>query len=156
MCFSKTEIHKPFFIFWMQKTCVFREAATRRVTPNGAIPCLSQSRPYFTDGRQKACISDPRSYSRQFRPPSADSAGTGWNLNRGSSIACPLFLPKMLFSFTGRHFITESTTDWHGSNPSHGWPPRWNRPVFENTIKIQKKIKKWETSTSHHQMWPTN
>ena len=85
---------KTFFIFWMLKACVFREAATRRVTPNGAIPCLSQSRPYFTDGRKKACISDPRSYSRQFRPPSADSAGTGWNLNCGSSIACPLFLPK--------------------------------------------------------------
>ena len=133
---------KPFFIFWMLKTCVFREAATRRVTPNGAIPCLSQSRPYFTDGRQKACISDPRSYSRQFRPPSADSAGTGWNLNCGSSIACPLFSLKMLFSFTGRHFITESTTDLHGSNPSHGRPPRRNRPVFENTVKNSKKIKK--------------
>ena len=126
----------------MLKACVFREAATRRVTPNGAIPCLSQSRPYFTDGRQKACISDPRSYSRQFRPPSADSAGTGWNLNCGSSIACPLFLPKMLFSFTGRHFITESTTDLHGSNPSHGRSPRQNRPVFENTVKNSKKIKK--------------
>ena len=126
----------------MQKACVFREAATRRVTPNGAIPCLSQSRPYFTDGRQKACISDPRSYSRQFGPPSADSAGTGWNLNCGSSIACPLFSLKMLFSFTGRHFITESTTDLHGSNPSHGRPPRRNRPVFENTVKNSKKIKK--------------
>ena len=133
---------KLFFIFWMLKTCVFREAATRRVTPNGAIPCLSQSRPYFTDGRQKACISDPRSYSRQFRPPSADSAGTGWNLNCGSSIACPLFLPKMLLSFTCRHFITESTTYWHASNPSHGRPPRRNRPVFENTVKNSKKIKK--------------
>jgi len=126
----------------MPKTCDFHEAATRRVTPNGAIPCLSQSRPYFTDGRQKVCISDPRSYSRQFGPPSADSAGTGWNLNCGSSIACPLFLPKMLFSFTGRHFITESTTDLHGSNPSHGRPPRRNRPVFENTVKNPKKIKK--------------
>ena len=125
----------------MLKTCVFREAATRRVTPNGAIPCLSQSRPYFTDGRQKACISDPRSYSRQFGPPSADSAGTGWNLNCGSSIACPLFSLKMLFSFTGRHFITESTTDLHGSNPSHGRPPRRNRPVFENTVKNSKKSK---------------
>ena len=125
----------------MLKTCFFREAATRRVTPNGAIPCLSQSRPYFTDGRQKACIPDPRSYSRQFRPPSADSAGTGWNLNCGSSIACPLFLPKKLFSFTGRHFITESTTDWHGSNPSHWRPPRPNRPVFKNTVKIQKNQK---------------
>ena len=141
---------KPFFIFRMLKACVFREAATRRVTPNGAIPCLSQSRPCFTDGRQKSCISDPRSYSRQFRPPSADSAGTGWNLNCGSSIACPLFLPKMLFSFTGRHFITESTTDWHGSNPSHRRPPRRNRPVFENTIKNSKKIKKRETFASHH------
>ena len=137
----------------MLKTCVFREAATRRVTPNGAIPCLSQSRPYFTDGRQKSCFSDPRSYSRPFRPPLADSAGTGWNLNCGSSIACPLFLPKMLFSFTGRRFITESTTDWHTSNPSHGRPSRQNQPVFENTIK---KSKKWETSASHHQMWPTN
>ena len=78
----------------MLKTCVFREAATRRVTPNGAIPCLSQSRPYFMDGRQKACISDPRSYSWQFGPPSADSVGTGWNLNCGSSIACPLFSLK--------------------------------------------------------------
>ena len=125
----------------MQETCVFREAATRRGTPNGAIPCLSQSRPYFTDGRQKACISDPRSYSRQFRPPSADSAGTGWNLNCGSSIACPLFSLKMLFSFTGRHFITESTTDLHGSNPSHGRPPRRNRPVFENTVKNSKNFK---------------
>ena len=139
----------------MQKTCVFREAATRRGTPNGAIPCLSQSRPCFMDGRQKARISDPRSYSRQFRPPSADSTRTGWNLNCGSSIACPLFLPKMLFSFTGRHFITASTTDWHGSNPSHGRPPRRNRPVFENTVKNSKKSKKWETSASHHQMWPT-
>ena len=126
----------------MLKTCVFREAATRRVTPNGAIPCLSQSRPYFTDGRQKACISDPRSYSRQFRPPSADSAGTGWNLNCGSSIACPLFSLKMLFTFTGRHFIKDSKTDWHDSNPSHGRPPRRNRPVFENTVKNSKKIKK--------------
>ena len=126
----------------MLKACVFREAATRRVTPNGAIPCLSQSRPYFTDGRQKACIPDPRSYSRQFRPPSADSAGTGWNLNCRSSIACPLFSLKMLFSFTGRHFITESTTDLHGSNPSHGRSPRRNRPVFENTVKNSKKIKK--------------
>jgi hypothetical protein len=126
----------------MLKTCVFREAATRRVTPNGGIPCLSQSRPYFTDGRQKACIPDPRSYSRQFRPPSADSAGTGWNLNCGSSIAWLLFLPKMLFSYTGRHFITESTTDWHGSNPSHGRSPRRNRSVFENTVKNSKKIKK--------------
>ena len=141
----------------MQKTCIFREAATRRVTPNGAIPCLSQSRHYFTDGRQKACISDPRSYSRQFGPPSVDSAGTGWNLNCGSSIACPLFSLKMLFIFTGRHFITESTTDLHGSNPSHGRPPRRNRPVFENTVKNSKKFKKkWETSVSHHQMWPTN
>ena len=126
----------------MQKTCVFREAATRRVTPNDGIPCLSQSRTCFTDGHQKACISDPRSYSRQFRPPSADSAGTGWNLNYGSSIACPLFLPKMLFTFTRRHFIKDSTTDWHGSNPSHGRPPRRNRPVFENTVKNSKKIKK--------------
>ena len=125
----------------MQKTCVFREAATRRGTPNGAIPCLSQSRPYFTDGRQKACISDPRSYSRQIRPPSADSVGTAWNLNCGSSIACPLFSLKMLFSFTGRHFITESTTDLHGSNPSHGRSPRRNQPVFENTVKIQKNQK---------------
>ena len=140
----------------MLKTCVFREAATRRVTPNGAIPCLSQSRPYFTDGRQEACIPDPCSYSRQFRPPSADSAGTGWNLICGSSIAWLLFLPKMLFSFTGRHFITESTTDWQGSNPSHGRPPRRNRPVFVNTVKNSKKIKKSETSVSHHQMWPTN
>ena len=140
----------------MLKTCVFREAATRRVTPNGAIPCLSQSRPYVMDGRQEACIPDPRSYSRQFRPPSADSSGTGWNLNCGSSVACPLFLSKMLFSFTGRHFITESTTDWHGSNPSHRQPPGRNRPVFENTIKnSKKKTKKWETSASHHQMWPT-
>ena len=128
----------------MLKTCVFREAATRRVTPNGAIPCLSQSRPYFTDGRQKACIPDPRSYSRQFRPPSADLAGTGWNLNCRSSIACPLFLPKMLFSFTGSHFITESTTDWHGSNPSHGRPPRRNWPVFENIVENSKKIEKME------------
>ena len=126
----------------MLKTCVFREAATRRVTPNGAIPCLSRSRPYFMAGRQKACIPDPRSYFRQFKPPSADSAGTGWNLNCGSAIAYPLFLPKMLFSFTGRHFITESTTDWHDSNPSHGRPPRRNRPVFDNTIKIQKNQKK--------------
>ena len=126
----------------MLKACVFREAATRRVTPNGAIPCLSQSRPCFTDGRQKACISDPRSYCRQFRPPSPDSARTNWNLNCGSSIASPLFLPKMLFSFTGRHFITESTTDWHGSNPSHGRPPQQNRPVFENTVKNSKKFKK--------------
>ena len=127
----------------MLKTCFFREAATRRVTPNGAIPCISQSRPRFMDDRQKACISDPRSYSRQFRPPSVDSAGTGWNLNCGSSIACPLFLPKMLFSFTGRHFITESTIDWHASNPSHGRPLRRNRPFFENTVKnSKKKIKK--------------
>ena len=126
----------------MLKTCVFREEATRRVTPNGAIPCLSQSRPYFTDGRQKACISDPRSYSRQFGPPSADSARTGRNLNCGSSIACLLFSLKMLFSFTGRHFITESTTDLHGSNPSHGRPPRRNRSVFENTVKNSKKFKK--------------
>ena len=126
----------------MLKTCVFREAATRRGTPNGAIPCISQSRPYFMDGRQKPCISHPRSYSRQFRPPSADSTGTGWNLNCGSSIAWPLYLPKMLFIFTGRHFITESTTDWHGSNPSHGRPPQPNRPVFENTIKNSKKYQK--------------
>ena len=140
----------------MRKTCVFREAATRRVTPNGAIPCLSQSRPYFMDGRQKACISDPRSYSRQFGPPSADSAGTGWNLNCGSSIACPLFSLKMLFSFTGRHSITESTTALHDSTPSHGRPPRRIRPDFENTIKNSKKTKKWETSASHHQMWPAN
>ena len=126
----------------MLKTCVCREAATRRVTPNDAIPCLSQSRPYFTDGRQKACISDPRSYSRQSGPPSADSAGTGWNLNCGSSIACPLFLPKIIFSFTGRHLIKESTTDWHDSNPSHGRPPRRNRPVFENIVKNSKKSKK--------------
>ena len=140
----------------MLKTCFFREGAIRRVTPNGAIPCLSQSRPYFTDGRQKTCISDPRSYSQKFRPPSADLVGTGWNLNCGSSIACLLFLPKIIFSFTGRHFITESTTDLHGSNPSHGRPPRQNRPVFENTVKNSKKIKKWETSASHHQMWPTN
>src|SRR3954464_8017055 len=140
----------------MLTTCLFREAATRRVTPNGAIPCLSQSSPCFTDGRQKACISDPRSYSRPFRPPSADSAGTGWNLNCGSSIACPLFLPKIIFSFTGRHFIKDSTTDWHDSNPGHGRPPRRNRPVFENIVKNSKKSKKWETSTSHHQMWPPN
>ena len=126
----------------MQKTCVFREVATRRGTPNGAIPCLSQSRPYFTDGRQKACISDPRSYSRQFRPPSTDSAGTDWNLNCGSSIACPLFFPKIIFSFTGRHFIKESTINWHDSNPSHGRPPRQNRPVFENTVKNSKKNQK--------------
>ena len=126
----------------MLKTCVFSEVATRRVTPNGGIPCLSQSRPYFTDGRQKACISDPRSYSRQLGPPSADSAGTGWNLNCGSSIACPLFLPKIIFSFTGRHFIKESTTDLHDSNPSHGRPTRRNRPVFENTVKKSKNIKK--------------
>ena len=126
----------------MLKTCVFREAATRRVTPNGAIPCLSQKRPYFMDGRQKACISDPSSYSWQFKPPLPDSAGICWNLNRGSSIACPLFSLKMLFSFTGRHFITESTTDLHGSNPSHGRPPRRNRPVFENTVKNSKKFKK--------------
>ena len=125
----------------MLKTCVFCEAATRRVNANGTIPCLSQCRPYFTDGRQKACISDICSYSRPFRPPSADSAGTSWNLNYGSSIAWPLFLPKMLFSFTGRHFITASTTDWHGSNPSHGRPPRRNRPVFENTVKNSKKSK---------------
>ena len=124
----------------MQKTCVFREAATRRGTPNVAIPCLSQSRPYFMDGHQKACISNPRSYSRQFRPPSADSAGTGWNLNCGSSIACPLFSLKMLFTFTRRHFIKDSTTDWHDSNPSHGRPPRRNRPVFENTVKNSKKM----------------
>ena len=147
---------KQFFIFWMLKTCVFREAATRRVTPNGGIPCLSQSRPYFTDGRQKACISDPRSYSRPFRPPSTDSAGTGWNLNCGSSMACLLFSLKIIFSFIGRHFITESTTDWHASNPRHGRPPRRNRPVFENTVKFQKKSKKWETSASHHQICPTN
>ena len=126
----------------MLKTCFIREAATTRVTPNGAIPCLSKSRPRFTDDRQKACISYPRSYSRPFRSPSADSAGTGWNLNCGSSIACPIFLPKIIFSFTGRHFIKESTTDWHDSNPSHGRPPRWNRPVFENTVKKSKKIKK--------------
>ena len=93
------------------------------------------------DDRQKACISYPRSYSRPFRSPSADSAGTGWNLICGSSIAWLIFLPKMLFSYTGRHFITESTTDWHGSNPSHGWPPRRNRPVFENTVKNSKKSK---------------
>ena len=99
-----------------------------------------------------SCISDPHSYSRQFRPPLADSAGTGWNLNRGSSIACPLFSLKMLFSFIGRHFITESKTDLHGSNPSHGRTPRWNRTVFENTVKNSKKSKKWETSASHHQM----
>src|SRR6266496_1809317 len=126
----------------MLKTCVFREAVTRRVTPNGGIPCLPQSRPYFTNGRQKSCISDPRSYSRPFRQPSTDSVGTGWNLNCGSSIACPLFLPKIIFSFTGRHFITESTTDLHDSNPSHGRPPRRNRPVFEITVKKSKKIKK--------------
>ena len=125
----------------MRKTCVFREATTRRGTPNSGIPCLSQSRPCFTGVRQKACISDPRNYSRQFGPPSADSAGTGWNLNCGSSIACPLFSLKMLFSFTGRHFITESTTDLHGSNPSHGWPPWLNPLVFENTVQIKKNQK---------------
>ena len=125
----------------MLKTCVFHEATTRRVIPNGTIPCLSQSRLYFTDGRQKACIPDPRIYSRQFRPPSADSTWNGWNLNCGSSIAWPLFLPKMLFIFTGRHFITESTTEWHGSNPSHGRPSRQNWPVFENTVKIKKNQK---------------
>ena len=126
----------------MLKTCIFREAATRRVTPNGAILCLSQSRPYFMDGRQKVCFLDPRSFSRQFKPPSADSAGTSRKLNCGSSIACPLFSLKMLFSFTGRHSITESTTDLHGSNPSHGRSPRRNRPVFENAVKNSKKIKK--------------
>ena len=148
-CFTK----KPFFIFWMPKTRVFREAATKRDIPNGAIPCLSQSRPYSTDGRQKSCISDPRSYSRPFRQPSADSAGTGWNLNCGSSIACPLFLLKIIFSFKGRHFIIESPTDMHDQTPSHGRPTRQVRPVFENTVKNSKK---WETSASHHQMWPTN
>ena len=126
----------------MLKTCFFREQATRRVTPNGTIPCLCQSRPRFTDDRQKACISDPRSYSQPFRSPSADSGGTGWNLNCGSSIACPLFLPQMIFSFTGRHFIKESTIDWHDSNPSHGRPQRRNRPVFENIVKNSKKIQK--------------
>ena len=140
----------------MLKACDFHEAATRRVTPNGDIPCLSQSRPCFTDVRQKACISDPRSYSRQFRPPSADSAGTGWNLNCGSSIASPLFLLKIIFSFIGRHFIKESTTNLHDSNPTHGRSPRRNRPAFENTVKKLKKSKKWETFASHHQMWPTN
>ena len=96
-CQSEVQLvyqEKPFFIFWMLKACVFCEAATRRVTPNGAISCLSQSRPYFMDGRQKECIPDPHSYSRQFRPPSADSAGTGWNLICGCSIAWLLFLPK--------------------------------------------------------------
>ena len=96
----------------------------------------------ISDSRQKACISDPRSYSRQFRSPSADSAGTGWNLNCGSSIACPLFSLKMIFSFTSRHFIIESTTDLHGSNPSHGRPPPRNRPVFENIVKNSKKKSK--------------
>src|SRR3954464_9185843 len=48
----------------------------------------------------------------------------------------------MLFSFTGRHFIQDSTTHWHDSNPSHGRPPRRNRPVFENTVQNSKKIKK--------------
>ena len=151
-CLTKKNV----FHFLNAKDMLFHEAATRRVTPNGAIPCLSQSRPYFMDGRQKTCISDPLSYSQQFRPPSADSARTGWNLICGSSIACPLFSLKMLFSFIGRHFITELTTDFHGSNPSHGRPPRRNRPVFENTVKCSKKSKKWETSASHHQMWPTN
>ena len=122
----------------MQKTCVFREAATRRGTPNGAIPCLSQSRPYFTDGRQKACISDPRSYSRQFRPPSTDSAGTGWNLICGSSIAWLLFLPKMLFSYTGRHFIIESTTDWHGQTLATDG----RRDQIGRFLKTPKKSKK--------------
>ena len=125
----------------MLKTCVFREAATRRVTPNSAIPCLSQSRPCFTDNRQKACIFDPRSYSRPFRPPSADTAGTGRNLNYGSSIACLLLLPKISFSFTRRHFIKESTIHWRDSNPSHGRSPRQKRPVFENIVKKSKKTK---------------
>ena len=133
---------KTVFHFLYAKDIHFSRRVTRMVTPNGAIPCLSQIRPYFTDGRQKACIYDPRSYSRQFRPPSANSAGTSLNLNCGSSIACPLFSLKILFSFIGRHFITESTTDLHGSNPSHGRPPRRYRPVFENTIKNSKKTKK--------------
>jgi hypothetical protein len=140
----------------MPKTRVFREAATKRDITNGAIPCLSQSRPYSTDGHQKSCISNPRSYSRPFRQPSTDSAGTGWNLNCGSSIACPLFLLKIIFSFTGRHFIIESPTDMHDQTPSHGRPTRQVRPVFENTVKNSKKFKKRETSASHHQMWPTN
>src|SRR5215216_777806 len=120
----------------MLKTYVFREAVTSRVTPNGTIPCLPQSRPYFTNGRQKSCISDPRSYPRPFRKPSVDSAGTGWNLNCGSSIACPLFLPKIIFSFTGRHLITESTTDLHDSNPSHGRSRRRNRRYLKTRLKI--------------------
>ena len=140
--------------FSMPKTRVFHEAAIKRDIPNGAIPCLSQSRPYFTDGRQKSCISDPRSYSRPFRQPSADSAGTGWNLNCGSSIACPLFFLKIIFSFIGRHFIIESPTDMHDQTPSHGRPTRQVRPVFENTVKNSKTVKKLETSASHHQMWP--
>ena len=68
----------------------------------------------------------------------------------------PVIFSKNHFSFACRHFIKESTTDWHDSNPSHGRPPRRNRPVFENTVKNSKKSKKWETSASHHQMWPTN
>jgi hypothetical protein len=93
------------------------------------------------DGHQKSCISEPSSQSRTVRQPSAESAGTGWNLNCGCSIACPLFLLKIIFSYTGKHFIKESTTTLHDSTPSHGRPPRRIRPDFENTVK-NKKIEK--------------
>src|SRR5215216_3532319 len=130
----------------MLKTCVFREAVTRRVTTNGANPCLTESRPYFKDVRQKSCISDPRSYSWPSRQPSTDSAGTGWNLNCGSSIACPLFCQKSFLasqvgiSSQNRQQICMTQT------PATDVRRDEIGRFLKTPLKIQKKSQNWETS----------
>ena len=91
------------------------------------------------------------SWKRQI---SADSVGSGSNLNCSCLIVCSLFFLKIISRYISTYLIRETPKKFQDSTTSYerSFLPFW--PHFKTGIKNSKKSKNWKTFALCHYMWP--
>ena len=81
------------------------------------------------------------SWKRQI---SADSGGSGSNLNCSCLVVCSLFFPKIFYRYISIYLIRETPKKFQDSTTSYERSFLSFSPHFETGIKNSKKIKKLE------------
>ena len=143
--FSLPEHRKTIFYFPSAKNGVFCEATTESRFQNGTTSFFKNTRPYYMEESPKWGILNLLVHPSWKRQMSAESAGSGSNLNYSYIIYYSWFFEKIIFRFTICCLIIYLLRVLQESiaRRERSLPPFW--PRFEIGITNSKKIEKPET-----------
>ena len=98
---------KSFSIFGVPKIVFFCEERTKYLLQNGTTPFFKNIRPYFMSNYQMVACQQLSINLLSNRQISANSVGSGSNLNYNCFIDCSLFFLKIIFRYTCEYFIKD-------------------------------------------------